>query len=834
MRKLIFLFVLFPVLIFGQSGNYDNIHLSGVVPSVTTNKAYANPAHHFYWNGFRLDSVYLTAPSKDSTYLRSTSPIKLDSTGNTYTVAINPDSLTVWWTKQNHGATAWGWNNWALGTLYPKRADSNTVSPYGYATPKWVTDKGYITTWSETDPVFSSDSAKILHWSDSIAKIATKHDLTLKQNILTNPVTGTGTLNYIPKWLTGGASLGDSPIIVGLANVGIACIPYYRCDVAGDLRIQSTNKLWFGGTADIGNDYLYAPSSGIISTASRFQSTLAVGTSPFAVTSTTLNTNLNADLLDSHHWADVPAGVDTTTAGTGLVNKTRMSHLSSYPTLNQNTTGTAAGLATAYIDWTSGSGGNSIANKPTLQTIINGTGFVKASGTSLSYDNSTYITSNGLPNVTNDKQVKVADSNKTVAGNYVTGKRLDSIAALKQNILTNPVTGTGTLNYIPKWLTGGASLGDSPIYTDGTNVSIGTTVPGYKLQVAGTTHIGVDGFLAGDITGVLQIGGAGTYYMTQIKAINTASNPGVLNTRMGFFTLSGTAETAADATEKMSILAQSGNVGIGTVAPLSKLAINGGLHIGGDSDAGDNNILADGTITAPAVYTTSVGSTNKPLFIDNTGLIGVTSSGVITDSLAWIHNATRHSAYLRNSTDRVTIGSSATTANVNRKLHVIGSMALNDTIFWEAGGGTWLTSIGEGLKTNYGLDCGWLTSAATYATTVGATNRDLYIDNTGVIGYVSSSRRFKKNITPMESINWLYKLNPVNFIYKKDTTAAKQYGLIAEDVEKVNKSLVSYGKDGLPETVNYSTLITPMLKAIQAQQKEIQELKQRIKTLEKK
>jgi len=59
-------------------------------------------------------------------------------------------------------------------------------------------------------------------------------------------------------------------------------------------------------------------------------------------------------------------------------------------------------------------------------------------------------------------------------------------------------------------------------------------------------------------------------------------------------------EDAANVTiadEKMRIT-NGGNIGIGTTAPLSKLSINGGLHVGGDSDAGDNNILADGTITA--------------------------------------------------------------------------------------------------------------------------------------------------------------------------------------------------------------------------------------------
>jgi hypothetical protein len=121
-----------------------------------------------------------------------------------------------------------------------------------------------------------------------------------------------------------------------------------------------------------------------------------------------------------------------------------------------------------------------------------------------------------------------------------------------------------------------------------------------------------------------------------------------------------------------------------------------------------------------------------------------------------------------------------------------------------------------------------------YSAVVGGTNAALFVDNTGLIGKLTSSRRFKHNITPMENINWLYKLKPVNFLYKKDTTNTKQYGLIAEDVEKVNKSFITYDKNGLPETVEYSKLIAPMLKAIQDQQKEIQELKARIRVLEKK
>jgi hypothetical protein len=52
--------------------------------------------------------------------------------------------------------------------------------------------------------------------------------------------------------------------------------------------------------------------------------------------------------------------------------------------------------------------------------------------------------------------------------------------------LTNPITGTGTTNYVPKF-TSGSAIGNSLIYDNGTNVLIGTTTDsGYKLDVNGT------------------------------------------------------------------------------------------------------------------------------------------------------------------------------------------------------------------------------------------------------------------------------------------------------------------------------------------------------------
>jgi hypothetical protein len=118
-----------------------------------------------------------------------------------------------------------------------------------------------------------------------------------------------------------------------------------------------------------------------------------------------------------------------------------------------------------------------------------------------------------------------------------------------------------------------------------------------------------------------------------------------------------------------------------------------------------------------------------------------------------------------------------------------------------------------------------------YTGIVSTTNRDLFADVDGKIGYVSSSLRYKDKIADMENIDWIYRLRPVNFTYKSDANHVKQYGLIAEEVEMINAGLVSYNEEGLPETVSYSTLITPLLKAVQEQQAEIEKLRKEIEEM---
>lgn len=88
---------------------------------------------------------------------------------------------------------------------------------------------------------------------------------------------------------------------------------------------------------------------------------------------------------------------------------------------------------------------------------------------------------------------------------------------------------------------------------------------------------------------------------------------------------------------------------------------------------------------------------------------------------------------------------------------------------------------------------GKVVAVGAYTTIVGGTNRDLYVDNTGLIGYVSSALETKKNIRPLDSQSEkIYQLRPVLFDFKDERLGVNQAGLIAEEVAEVLPELVSY------------------------------------------
>ena len=66
----------------------------------------------------------------------------------------------------------------------------------------------------------------------------------------------------------------------------------------------------------------------------------------------------------------------------------------------------------------------------------------------------------------------------------------------------------------------------------------------------------------------------------------------------------------------------------------------------------------------------------------------------------------------------------------------------------------------------------------------------------GQLGTGVSSARFKKDIDPMGTTSEaIFSLKPVTFHYKGDTTNTAQFGLIAEEVAKVNPALILVDKE---------------------------------------
>jgi hypothetical protein len=97
---------------------------------------------------------------------------------------------------------------------------------------------------------------------------------------------------------------------------------------------------------------------------------------------------------------------------------------------------------------------------------------------------------------------------------------------------------------------------------------------------------------------------------------------------------------------------------------------------------------------------------------------------------------------------------------------------------------------------------------------------------------LGSSERFKTDIAPMPALSdQLERLRPVTFRYKTDPQAIRQYGLIAEEVEKVYPELVIRDETGKIQGVRYEELAPMLLNELQQQAAEIRDLKQQVTEL---
>ena len=101
----------------------------------------------------------------------------------------------------------------------------------------------------------------------------------------------------------------------------------------------------------------------------------------------------------------------------------------------------------------------------------------------------------------------------------------------------------------------------------------------------------------------------------------------------------------------------------------------------------------------------------------------------------------------------------------------------------------------------------------------------VFVDTFNVVGIFNSSQRYKHDIQPMDKASeTIYSLKPVTFKFNSDWKGTTQYGLIAEEVEKVDPKLVTHAKDGETVSVHYEHINSMLLNEFLKEHKKVQNL----------
>ncbi len=103
----------------------------------------------------------------------------------------------------------------------------------------------------------------------------------------------------------------------------------------------------------------------------------------------------------------------------------------------------------------------------------------------------------------------------------------------------------------------------------------------------------------------------------------------------------------------------------------------------------------------------------------------------------------------------------------------------------------------------------------------------VYVNAAGKLGALVSARRFKDEIKPMgEASEVIYRLKPVSFRYKPEVEATRlpAFGLIAEDVEKINPDLVIRDQEGKPYSVRYEQVKAMLLNEFLKEHRKVEQL----------
>jgi hypothetical protein len=436
--------------------------------------------------------------------------------------------------------------------------------------------------------------------------------------------------------------------------------------------------------------------------------------------------------------------------------------------------------------------------------------------------------------------------------------------ALTSAIPANPVGGTGTTNYLPKF-TGTSTIGNSNLINDASgNLGLGVTPSAWNSAFVGL-DFNLGAWIASQTNvNILHLGSNGY--------VNSAGNWVYKNSTFAsryeqyesvhkwFTAPSGTAGNAISFTQAMTLDA-SGRLGIGTTSP------NGGL-----------SVVAPSSATAISIWGRSADNFGALRFQSNTG--ATTYSTIYSDASSFIFENGGSERMRITSAGNVGIGTTnplgkltvsnggaegfefapnVTSANnrilsYNRTTNVYNGLTLDgETLFFNTTGGERMritsggnllvgtTTENTSIKFRVIATNQW-TSEFENSYTSGQQLFSLFSYNGTGLGsiqgngsnvsyYTSSDYRLKDDLKQFNALDKILSLNVYDFKWK--STGQRMDGFIAHELQSILPYAVSGVKDGEQmQNVDYSKLTPVNTKAIQElhaivieQQKQIEQLK---------
>ena len=363
---------------------------------------------------------------------------------------------------------------------------------------------------------------------------------------------------------------------------------------------------------------------------------------------------------------------------------------------------------------------------------------------------------------------------------------------------------------------------------------VGNTAVGWFSLWSNTDGSFNTGVGAGTL--LFNVGDQSTGEGTKNTAIGTVA---LFNNTTGFY------NTANGALALFNNAAGDSNTATGTSALFSNTTGNSNTANGSfalTNNVGDGNTaVGDSALLGNTTANDNTATGFAALFANTTGGDNTANGGIAlySNTTGGENTATGFAALLSNASggDNTANGEFALSSNiVGSSNTAIGANALRNTTSGAntavgAGAGQNVTTGSFNVYIGTGVDGVADEVGHTYIANIASTQQNLSVVTvdlaTGLLGHESSSRRYKEDIKPMDSASeLLYQLQPVTYRYKKDIDPRqnRDYGLIAEEVAKVDPKLASRDGKGQIESVRYTAINVMLLNEFLKEHVKVQEL----------